>query len=57
MDLLRSIQKQECSDLRDKIFGLIGVCAEIKAGEITVDYSRSAAEVYSEVAGFIINKE
>jgi len=42
--LIPACEKQQCSDVRDKIFGLLGVCSDFSG--LRPNYEKSAAEIY-----------
>ena len=50
---------RKCGDPRDKIFAILGICKDVRNGDITVDYSasRSVSRVYSQVSKFIIMRD
>ena len=47
---------QKCGDPRDNIFAILGICKDLREGNIIVDYSFSVTRVYSEVARFIFER-
>ena len=54
---LWNFRNRKCGDPRDKIFAILGICKDLRGGEITVDYSSSVARVYSEVSKFIVMRD
>ncbi|KFY84963.1 hypothetical protein V500_08826 [Pseudogymnoascus sp. VKM F-4518 (FW-2643)] len=53
MDVLARFKGAKSTDPRDKIYGLLGLTSQSR--EMKVDYRKSAAEVYTEVAMLEIN--
>ncbi|KFY31367.1 hypothetical protein V493_01168 [Pseudogymnoascus sp. VKM F-4281 (FW-2241)] len=53
MDVLARFKGSKSTDPRDKIYGLLGLTSQSR--EVGVDYSKSAAEVYTEVTAIEIN--
>jgi Heterokaryon incompatibility protein (HET) len=47
--LLETFRDSRCSDLRDKVFALLGLANDCQHGEILPDYSKSVIELYVEV--------
>jgi len=45
-----------CQDPRDKVFGLLGLAADISDAEIIVDYSISLSEVYEMIMRYYLQK-
>ncbi|KFY53483.1 hypothetical protein V496_07543 [Pseudogymnoascus sp. VKM F-4515 (FW-2607)] len=54
LDVLARFKGCDATDPRDKIYGLLGLTTQ--ASEMVVDYRKSAAEVYTEVAILEINR-
>ena len=54
---LWSFRSRKCGNPRDKVYAILGICKDVRTGDIKVDYSFSVARVYSEAANFIIRKE
>ena len=48
---------RKCGDQRDKVFAILGICKELKSADVKIEYSVSVAQVYSEVARFIITRD
>lgn len=46
-----------CGDPRDKVYAILGICKDLRSGDITVDYVPSVARVYSDVSKFIITRD
>ena len=46
----------QCSDDRDRVYGVLYLAEDYVEGDIRIDYSLSIAEVYTRVAEYIINK-
>lgn len=46
-----------CVDRRDKVYAILGICKDLRRGDITVDYAASVARVYSDVSRFIITRD
>jgi hypothetical protein len=53
LEILQQCQACRCHDPRDKVFGFLGISDDCK-GQLQADYSKSAYEVYKEVAEFLI---
>ena len=56
MKRLWHFRGRKCGDPRDKVFAILGICKDLREGDIVVDYSFSIARVYSEVARFIFER-
>jgi hypothetical protein len=59
LDSLRVVRKHRATDPRDKVYRLLGILRQYKdfdASSITVDYARSLAEVYTEVAAAVVSQ-
>ena len=54
---LWSFRSRKCGNPRDKVYALLGICNDVRMGDITIDYSFSVARVYCEAAKFIFRKE
>lgn len=57
MDAVSACRTSQCTDPRDKIYGILGLAAEFvrsDQGVYKVDYNRSAAEVYTMATAFVI---
>ena len=50
-------KSRKCGDPRDKVFAILGVCKDLKSEDVKIDYSAPVAQVYSEVARFIITRD
>ena len=50
-------RSRKCRNPRDKVYALLGICNDVRMGDITIDYSFSVANVYCEAATFIFRKE
>ena len=48
---------RKCGDPRDKVFAILGICKDLKSGDVTIDYSASVARIYSEVSKFIVIRD
>ncbi|KAK8850953.1 Heterokaryon incompatibility protein 6 OR allele [Apiospora arundinis] len=48
--LVREFQHSECSDARDKIYGLLGICDQSEVHGIIPDYNRPVTKVYGDFA-------
>ena len=48
---------RKCGDPRDKVFAILGICKDLRSGDVAVDYSASVARVYSEVSKFIVLRD
>lgn len=46
-----------CGDPRDKVYAILGICKDLRSGDITVDYETSIARVYSDVSKFIVTRD
>lgn len=53
---LWSFRSRKCGNPRDKVYAILGICNDVRMGDITVDYSFSVARVYCEAAKFIFRK-
>ncbi|SPO01776.1 uncharacterized protein DNG_04449 [Cephalotrichum gorgonifer] len=51
-DLIRVFQRADCSEMRDKIYGFLGLAHDGSDQAITVDYSISFAQLYAQVLEF-----
>ncbi|KAH7410600.1 heterokaryon incompatibility protein-domain-containing protein [Cadophora sp. MPI-SDFR-AT-0126] len=54
--LLMDFQYAECAEVRDKVFGLLGLAHDCQDGSIIVDYNVDIFELYVEVIGFFCRK-
>ena len=54
---LWSFRSRKCGNPRDKVYALLGICRDVRMGDITINYSFSVARVYCEAAKFIFRKE
>ena len=54
---LWSFRGRKCGNPRDKVYALLGICKDVRMGDITINYSFSVARVYYEAAKFIFRKE
>ena len=54
---LWTFRSRKCGNPRDKVYAILGICNDVKMGDITVDYSSSVAQVYYETAEYILRKE
>ena len=54
---LWNFKSRKCGNPRDKIFAILGICKDLRSGDITVDYSSSVVRVYSEVSKFIVMRD
>lgn len=50
-----SVQGRNCSDPRDRIYGLLGIAQDAIARQIRIDYNKSVATLYTEVAKMLIS--
>jgi hypothetical protein len=48
LDVLDDFRGRECGDLKDKVYGLLGLVALKEAEAIQVDYNKSVGEVYAD---------
>ncbi|KAG5759838.1 hypothetical protein H9Q69_007376 [Fusarium xylarioides] len=55
-DLLASTSICRVTDLRDKIFGLLGLISDAQASELNPDYELMVREVYIGVAAYLMQK-
>ncbi|KAF4497616.1 hypothetical protein FAGAP_6192 [Fusarium agapanthi] len=55
-DLLAATSVCRVTDLRDKIFGLLGLISNAQASELSPDYELMVREVYVGVAAYLIQK-
>ncbi|KAF5548841.1 heterokaryon incompatibility protein het-6 [Fusarium mexicanum] len=55
-DLLAATSVCRVTDLRDKIFGLLGLISNVQASELSPDYELMVREVYVGVAAYLIQK-
>lgn len=55
--LLEDFQDAECAEVRDKIYGLLGLASDCLAESIEVDYLKSRFELYAEVIEFFNGKQ
>ncbi|KAF5871539.1 putative ankyrin and het domain-containing protein [Botrytis fragariae] len=53
LDILQTFRRFECRDPRDKVYGLAGL-SNTYHQKLTIDYSKSVAEIYKDVARLII---
>ena len=53
-ETLQRFCRSECADPRDKVYGLMAIMGT--DGQVTVDYNKSNADVYLEVAAAIMNE-
>jgi hypothetical protein len=56
LDILRQTYNLQCTDPRDKLYGILSLSSDIREGELVPDYGRSCQEVYIEVAKLCIHK-
>lgn len=54
---LWNFKSRGCGDPRDKVYAILGICKDLRSGDITVDYAASIARVYSDVSKFIITRD
>lgn len=54
---LWNFRSRKCGNPRDKVYAILGICNDVKMGDITIDYSFSVARVYCETAKYILKKE
>ena len=45
MDLLNQTHNLQCTDPRDKVYGLLGLASDLNAGELVPDYGQSYQQV------------
>ena len=50
-------KSRKCGDPRDKVFAILAICKDLKSEDVKIDYSVPVAQVYSEVARFIITRD
>jgi len=55
-DVLRDARERDAGDERDKVFAVLGLCAEGEARAISADYSDSRNEVYVNVAKYFLTR-
>ncbi|KAF5684773.1 heterokaryon incompatibility protein het-6 [Fusarium denticulatum] len=55
-DLLAATSVCRVTDLRDKIFGLLGLISNVQAAELSPDYDLMVRKVYIGVAAYLIQK-
>jgi hypothetical protein len=55
-DLLAATSVCRVTDLRDKIFGLLGLVSDVHASELSPDYELMVREVYIGVAAYLMQK-
>ncbi|KAF5674098.1 heterokaryon incompatibility protein het-6 [Fusarium circinatum] len=55
-DLLAATSVCRVTDLRDKIFGLLGLISNVQASELSPDYELMVREVYIGVAAYLMQK-
>jgi hypothetical protein len=56
LNLLSQTYNLQCTDPRDKLYGILGLSSDIHEGELVPDYGRSCQEIYIEVAKLCIHK-
>jgi hypothetical protein len=49
-ELLQDFRERNCTDPRDKVYGLLSLAAPDEAKAIHVDYNKSVGEVYADTA-------
>jgi hypothetical protein len=54
--ILSSSFKLECTDDRDRLYGLLHLAQDYSEGDIPITYERSVAEVYTSVVEFVLRK-
>ncbi|KAF4947093.1 hypothetical protein FGADI_10723 [Fusarium gaditjirri] len=57
IDLLAATTACRVTDLRDKIFGSLGLVGNVQASQLTPDYQLMVREVYIGVAAYLIQKD
>ena len=57
LELMYSSRSNQSTDPRDKVYGLLGIAADIEAHEIDPDYALSVEDIYRNLALFYIRKE
>nr|RBQ91393.1 hypothetical protein FVER53263_13202 [Fusarium verticillioides] len=55
-DLLTATSVCRVTDLRDKIFGLLGLISNVQASELSPDYELMVREVYIGIAAYLMQK-
>ncbi|OCL14971.1 HET-domain-containing protein, partial [Glonium stellatum] len=53
---MRNSQKLQVTDPLDRVYGMLNLTIDCQPGDIDIDYRKSAAEAYTDVARFIVNK-
>jgi hypothetical protein len=56
LSILSSSYKLECTDNRDRIYGLMYLANDFVEGDIVVDYNVSVTQVYTSFAEFVLRK-
>ncbi|KAK3174418.1 hypothetical protein OEA41_001664 [Lepraria neglecta] len=57
MTNLWGFRSRKCGDPRDKVYAILGICKDLRTKDITVDYTYSVAQVYGEIAKFLIMRD
>ncbi|KAH6684026.1 heterokaryon incompatibility protein-domain-containing protein [Halenospora varia] len=56
LEILASSYKLQCTDNRDRVYGLLHLAHDYSEGDITISYDHSVKEVYTSVADFVLRK-
>ncbi|KAI9770503.1 MAG: hypothetical protein M1839_003184 [Geoglossum umbratile] len=56
-DYLVLAQSRNCSNARDKVFGVLGVCDGQDIEEFEVDYSKSVKDIFRDTTRYLIQKD
>lgn len=57
LDYLVLAQSRNCSNARDKVFGILGVCDSESIEEIEANYSKPVKDIYRDTARYLIQKD
>jgi hypothetical protein len=55
-DTFSEVRRKECSDPKDKVFGLAGIIRTLYGSFLAPDYSRSIVDIYTDAAEWIMVK-
>jgi hypothetical protein len=53
VDLLQDYQRHQCQDIRDRVYGLLGICSE----DIPIDYNLTSEELFISIMAYAIARE
>jgi len=56
LDLLSQTYNLQCTNPRDKVYGILGLASDIDVGDLNPDYSLTCQEVYISVTKYCIQK-